>query len=64
VHEKVGFIEFFFLILASNKTISRWLWSCFFVKKSLMFGKLRFISTWKKWRFKLFHLRISWVIHR
>ena len=20
-----------------------------------MFGKLRFISTWKKWRFKLFH---------
>jgi hypothetical protein len=23
VHEKVGFIEFFFLILASNKTISR-----------------------------------------
>jgi hypothetical protein len=25
------------------------------VKKSLMFGKLRFISTWKKWRFKLFY---------
>jgi len=34
VHEKEGFIEMiFFFILASNKTISRWPWSFYFLAR-------------------------------